>query len=220
MLANVCGVLFASERSAWLGFMIAFFCWASIVSRELMLKGLAALTCGSVFAWYCIPVVQTRLLPLLDWQHEVSSKTRVAVWKEAINCFLKNPITGVGATKFPRLPIKEAIVPGRSIALDDGHSNYLHVLATTGVVGFLSFLFIVFSSLVVSWRSYKQKSWATSLRAHIDKAIGLSTLCATIALLVSGIFEYNFGTGPVRLPQWWVMALIVLPAVPRPAPKN
>ncbi len=42
----------------------------------------------------------------------------------------------------------------------------------------------------------------------MDKAIALSIMCATVSLSVSGIFEYNFGTGPVRLPQWFVVALI------------
>jgi O-antigen ligase len=213
--ANIAGVLFASERNAWLGFLVAFILWTSLVSRQLMVKSLVVLAIGAGFAWFCIPVVQIRLRPLMDWQHEVSSKARVTVWKEAIRQFQSNPITGIGATKFPRLEIAEAIVPGRSVALDHAHSNYFQVLATTGIVGFLAYLYIIVATIVVSWRNYKYRPSDSSLRAHIDRAIGLAVLCATVALLVSGTFEYNFGTGPVRLPQWFVVALIGRPGTLR-----
>jgi O-antigen ligase len=211
VVANIAGVLFASERNAWLGFLVAFILWTSLVSRQLMIKSLLVLAIGAGFAWFCIPVVQIRLRPLMDWQHEVSSKARMIVWQEAITRFETNPVTGIGATKFPRLAIAEAIVPGRSVALDHAHSNYLHVLATTGIIGFLAYLYIIIATLVLAWRNYKYRSTDTSLRANIDRAIGLAVLCATVALLVSGIFEYNFGTGPVRLPQWFVVALIGRP---------
>jgi O-antigen ligase len=213
--ANIAGVLFASERNAWLGFLVSFIFWTSLVSRQLMVKSLIVLAIGAGFAWFCIPVVQIRLRPLVDWQHEVSSKARVTVWQEAIRRFESNPITGIGATKFPRLAIAEAIVPGRSVALDHAHSNYLQVVATTGVIGFLAYLYIIVATIVVAWRNYMYRSPDTSLRAQIDRAIGLAVLCATVALLVSGIFEYNFGTGPVRLPQWFVVALIGRPGEKR-----
>jgi O-antigen ligase len=206
--ANVVGVLFASERNAWLGFLVAFIFWATLVSRQLMLRGLFILTICAAFAWFCVPVVQTRLRPLMDWQHEVSSKARLIIWQKAIGYFEFNPITGLGATKFPRQDMPEAIVPGRSVALDHAHSNYLQVLATTGVLGLISYLYMVIATIACAWQNYIYRSSDSSLRSQVDKAIALSIICATVSLLVSGIFEYNFGTGPVRLPQWFVIALI------------
>jgi len=33
-------------------------------------------------------------------------------------------------------------------------------------------------------------------------------LGSTAALMVAGIFEYNFGTAQVRLAQWFVLAML------------
>jgi O-antigen ligase len=207
--ANVAGIIFASERSAWLGFLVAICIFTLLLSsRKAMLQSFAVSTVSILAAWFLIPVVKKRMLPLLDWQHEVSSKARFKMWDVAMDLFKEKPIFGVGATRFPKVAMKDAIVPGRSEFLDHAHSNYFQVLSTTGIVGAVAYLYLCLSMLLGGWQHFRAKPVQTFSFNYVDRAIGLSVLGMVISLMVSGIFEYNFGTGPVRLPMFFVLALL------------
>ncbi len=108
-------------------------------------------------AWYTIPVFQKRLLPLLDWQHEVSTKARLIVWDITWKLFLRNPIFGVGPRHFPRIVIKDALVPGQAPYLSHAHSNYLHALATTGVIGFSAYVWVLLASFGLAWQQFRSE---------------------------------------------------------------
>jgi len=207
--ANVSGIIFASERSAWLGFLVSVCCLTLILSsRKAMLQSFVVSFVSVLAAWLFIPVVKKRMLPLLDWQHEVSSKARFRMWDVAFDLFKEKPIFGVGATRFPKIAMKDAIVPGRSEFLDHAHSNYFQVLSTTGVVGMAAYLYLCLTMLVNGWRHFKAKPVQAFYFNYVDRAVGLSVLAMVISLMISGIFEYNFGTGPVRLPMFFVLALL------------
>ena len=207
--ANVAGLIFASERSAWLGFVVSVGLLILVLSsRKAMMNGFVASIAALAGAWFFIPVVKKRMMPLLDWQHEVSSKARFKMWDVALQIFKDHPIFGIGATKFPKVDMKDAIVPGRSEFLDHAHSNYLQVLSTSGVVGMAAYLYLCLSMLMTGWSHFRAKPLSVYCFNYVDKAIGLSCIAIVISLMVSGLFEYNFGTGPVRLPLFFVLALL------------
>lgn len=199
--ANVMGLIFASERSAWLGFMVALFLVAGLVSWKILGRALLACSVICVLAWFTVPVVQTRLAPLADWQHEAGMTERLTVWSIAMEQFQKAPILGVGSRNFPHVLIPG---PGKTY-LDHAHSNYLHILSTLGLVGLCAYLWLSLSALVLTWRNYinaKRDGDAVAL------ALSLGILGGIVSLLVAGIFEYNFGTGNVRLAQWFLLAML------------
>ncbi len=201
VLCNILGVIFASERSAWLGVILASICVSLIVSWRASLAVVTALIVAGSVAWFTVPVFQKRLTPLADPNQDIGARVRFQVWDEAMKQFQKSPATGIGFRKFPQLDIPEAIVPGRSKYLDHAHSNYLHILSTTGVVGLLCFLWLQWSMVLTAWRRYA---------GHGDEAaIALGILGAVVSLMVAGIFEYNFKTGQVRLTLWYVLAMLV-----------
>ncbi len=111
-------------------------------------------------------------------------------------------MTGVGALHFPRIDLPEAIVPGHSKDLNHAHSNYLQILSTTGILGFTSFLWLLITALTTAYRQAKTPS-------PLYAAIGLGLFGAMVSLAVAGIFEYNFGSGQVKLIQWFLLALLL-----------
>lgn len=207
-MANLLGLIFASERSAWLGGIAGMMSIALVCSWPLILASMATLSAFSALAWFYIPVFQKRLLPLLHWQSDVSTRARLQVWQEAWHIFQKSPILGIG-NKFPHLYIREALVPGRSSYLDHAHSNYLHILATGGLLGFAAYLWLQLSAARLSWQQMNRKDRHGTALSSMDEAIALGILGSLISLAVSGLFEYNFGTGQVRLSQWFFMALLI-----------
>ncbi len=74
-------------------------------------------------------------------------------------------------------------------ALDHAHSNYMHILATTGLIGMLAYLFLWGNVLVTAFSNFKSRS-----ENDLDKGIYFGILTGVISVLVAGIFEYNFGT--------------------------
>ena len=111
-------------------------------------------------------------------------------------------MTGVGALHFPRIDLPEAIVPGHSKDLNHAHSNYLQILSTTGILGFTSFLWLLITALTAAYRQAKTPS-------PLYSAIGSGLFGAMVSLAVAGIFEYNFGSGQVKLIQWFLLALLL-----------
>ncbi len=219
-LANLAGVVFAAERSAWLGEVFGVLALTLALSRKLFAKTVLALVAFVIAAWICLPVVHQRLEPLLNWKQDVSARVRVYLWQESINLWSKSPVFGVGIRHFPRFDIPEAIVPGRSKDIGHAHSNYLHILSTTGLIGLAAFLWLQFATLSLAWRIlFAKDDWENGdqechdeLRLPSDRdmqrSLALAVFAYTIALMISGIFEYNFGTSQVLQASWLVLGML------------
>ncbi|HEY9714367.1 MAG TPA: O-antigen ligase family protein [Chroococcales cyanobacterium] len=218
-LANCLGLIFAGERSAWLGFIVAALVVGSLVSFRLVLIGIVSALILGVVAWNTIPVFKQRLEPLAHPQQDVSTTARWHIWQESWKQFERKPVLGVGPRGFQPLKIPEAQVPGYSNQLDHAHSNYLHILTTTGVVGFLAYLYLCLATLRLTFTGSRRGTpsggkdeplpgYEISNRSVLNRAIALGLFGATISLMVAGLFEYNFGTGQVRLAYWFVLGLL------------
>ncbi len=202
-IGNIVGLLFAFERSAWFGFGLGAMLVAGFVSRQLLLKVVALGLIVAVVGWFALPAVQARMGGILRGEQEESSRQRMEVWTSAIDQFkssTKSEIIGVGPRHFKPLPIEG---PNKQV-LDHAHSNYLQSLTTTGLIGFVVYLWLCVSSLRLAWQNVKK----TRVDDLLDKGIGLGILAGTLSLMLAGIFEYNFGTGNVRLAQWFLLAML------------
>ncbi len=203
-VANCLGLVFAGERSAWLGFAAGVLVMALVVSRGIFWRCLVFIFVGAASGLLMVPVFRQRLMPLLQWHKDTSTQVRLFLWEQALNLWHSSPLFGIGIRRFPHFKIPEAIVPGRSTVLEHAHSNYLHLLATTGIVGLVSYLwlmFVVIKSCVMSWKQNTDKE-------TLECSVALGILGGNISLLIAGLFEYNFGASSVRLMQWFVLAML------------
>ncbi|MBX3074323.1 O-antigen ligase family protein [Candidatus Obscuribacterales bacterium] len=209
-VCNLAGVYFASERSAWLGILVGVLVIACLVSLRMFGLVLLSMIPIGLISWFTVPVVQTRIVPMLtNIQGDVGVQARFVVWQKAMEVWREHPMFGVGLRNFPKLDIPEAAVPGESTYLVHAHNNFLHILATMGIVGLLAFLYLELSML---WLSFK--TWHSKLSSApadlLHRAIGLGCLGGIVSLTVAGLFEYNFGTGHVRLMHWFVLAMMLV----------
>ena len=119
---------------------------------------------------------------------------------------------GTGINRFPHLALSDAVVPGKTTYCNHAHSNYLQILATTGIIGTVAYLYLLFASLLAALRAAEPSPESIQNKsaeaAAFDQVLGLGVLIVIVSLMVSGLFEYNFGTGQVRLAEWFVLALI------------
>lgn len=206
-VCNVLGVLFAAERSAWLGFLAGVASLSSLKSVRFFLKSAVVVALIGLLSYMFVPVVKQRLQPLTNWQQDVSTRVRLQIWQKSIEVWQSSPAFGVGIAHFPRFDIPEAIVPGRSKDLNHAHSNYFQMLACLGVVGLVAYLLLWLWIVVNLVRSYFGNG-DTTFDAHLpERSLLLGLFASTVALLVSGLFEYNFGTAQVRLAQWFLLSM-------------
>jgi O-antigen ligase len=205
--ANLLGLIFAGERSAWLGGLAGIAAGAALLSWRLFLKTIVVLSVAGVISYATVPLVHSRVDALFTTRSDVSSQVRLIVWHRAIREWHRSPIFGIGFQKFPHLDIPQAIVPGHSRDIEHAHSNYLQFLATTGIAGLVAFAYLLFSILRLSRQLY-----LTGQRAAVPflSGCGNGLFAAIVSLTVSGLFEYNFGTAQVRLAQWFLTGLLGL----------
>ena len=211
-LANVLGLIFAGERSAWLGGLAGSLAIASLFSFRLLVKAAVGLALVGIISWFTVPLVHTRVESMLSGKQDVSTRVRYQVWNQALASWHESPVVGIGFLKFPHLDIPEAIVPGKSKDINHAHSNYLQMLSTTGVLGLLAYVGLCLSTLFFARRQF------LSGKASNDPLLigfGSGLLGAMVSLMVAGIFEYNFGTAQVRLVQWFVLGFLSM-SRPRP----
>jgi O-antigen ligase len=212
---NFLGLFFAAERSAWLGCILGLLITGAILSWRVFAGLCAGLGVCGLLGWFFVPVVQKRLMPLFDLSKDISVQVRLYLWQEALKIWKLSPLLGIGICKFPKYDIPYAVVPGRSSFLDHAHSNYLHILATLGILGLGTFLWLWFGVLRASLTCYRRLSQTSLEMAQIAlgermllSGLGLGIFAGTAALLVAGLFEYNFGTSQVRMAQWFVLAML------------
>lgn len=228
-VCNVLGLIAADERSAWLGFGVGLVLMAILVSRKLAAGLVIALPVLAAGACFTVPVFRNRLEPLLHLETDPSTQARFTMWTTAWQEFLKNPIFGCGVRNFPRVhtDFQAVELHGESF-LAHGHSNYLHILATTGIVGFTIFIWLLFASVRLAWQQaqvQRIRDVLTGRALAFKRSVGLGMFGALISLAVAGIFEYNFGTGQVRLAEWFLLAMLVpiqvpLQALAKPVPEK
>lgn len=212
---SVVGLIFAAERSAWVGAICAIIALTLSFSFKTFMKGFLAMAIVGALTYAFVPIVKQRIDPMFNPNQDPSITARYKIWNVAFEKFKENPVYGIGIRRFPHISGIEGAVNTKGY-FDHAHSNYLHLLATTGLIGFIAYIYLIFATLRLSWKILKLKerdgAGLDELRQlKLQRSIAAGSLAATTALMISGIFEYNFGTGQVRLFYFYMLAFLGLP---------
>jgi O-antigen ligase len=138
---NLLGLYFSEARGAWLGFFgaIPFYFFAHNKKKFMIIALGSVLTLAALF--FLSPRVKEAFT-----NREGSNLQRISFWMGAIEAFKEKPILGYGYKNYE--PNSVAIKTKHQIAYPEiqghAHSNYLEVLATTGILGILAFLLFNF----------------------------------------------------------------------------
>ena len=147
------GLLLTFSRSAWAMFAIVIGIFGLFKSRKLLFL-MAALFFGSYFL---VPRVQTRLAGITDPAD--SASLRLVSWQRTLEIIKEHPLTGVGFNAFRYAQEREGFFRDeRGVPQLSGHagagsdSSLLLVWATTGVFGFLAYLWLYGG---IAWKALK-----------------------------------------------------------------
>lgn len=115
-----------------------------------------------------------------------SGSIRLIVWQGAIDIFKHYPVFGSGVETFAYAyyqfrPMSHNLVSEWDFLYNKAHNEYLNYLATTGLVGFLSYFIIIITSIIFILKNLKPTT----------VLISTAILASYISYLVQNIFSFS-----------------------------
>ena len=114
-----------------------------------------------------------------------SEDIRKIVWQGAIDLWKKFPFFGTGVETFAysyywTRPASHNLTSEWDYLYNKAHNEYLNYLATTGAVGFLSYIFLIISVLVFTIKNFSPLILASYLSILITNSAGFSVVITSL----------------------------------------
>jgi len=175
-------MLLTQSRNVYLAFFICLLLYGIILNRKFLLVLITVLVAGILL----LPSgMSERLKSIFDAEHP-SNKSRIVMWETGWKMFLDHPVTGVADNKILEIysQYKTPEYHSEGVHL---HNNFIMILATTGIIGFLAFTGLFFVLIARQLRLLKQ------FKAGNKKLLTFGSLLVVVSFLTAGIFEWSFG---------------------------
>jgi O-antigen ligase len=197
-------ILWTYGRGVWIATGASFFVIAAYVSKRHLVTILVLVGIIGGVLYTANPGFQERFASI--WaSNYTSNEDRRDLWKANIAMFQEHPWIGVGYGQneevlgeyYKKLGIQNTFG-------GHAHNNYLQMLSTTGLLGFLCYMFFILSFLLMSHRL-----WTEIPRTHYwHRVIILGALGAQIAMHTGGVTQWNFGDAEVNHLFIFVLAMV------------
>ena len=186
--------IFTYARGVWLALMVSVPMMAFLVNRKfagIILVGILAI--GAVL-YAANPVFRDRAHSIIEDNYK-SNVERRKLWAANYEMFLEHPLLGVGYSQNER----ETMEYYKKLGIVDGmaghaHNNYIEFLATTGILGFICYLFfagiLLFKTYLCYARLAADQLW--------DRILLLTSLGAQVTFHIGGFTQFNFGDSKVQ----------------------
>ena len=201
-ILGVVALLFNATRGAWLALVpVLLF----IIGYYLLKGNRLAILCLAVFIAAGAGLSQyqpflQRLATITDTKYQ-SNTERLLIWNSAYTMFKDHPVLGVGLGQYKDNYQKKYISPkAKEPYLSHAHNNFLQMLAENGIVGFVGFLTLLACFIGYSFKRFWQEKNPYALMMSM----------ATLALVLQGCTEYNFGNSAVMKSFWLVQGCLLV----------
>ena len=214
------GAISSLGRSIWLGILMVFWIFLFRISKIL---GIVTLIIGLVLSGWIFQqvlsgetknwqVIDNALVQRLTSALDVTAnKDRLLMWNAGIQGIQDHLMLGIGygndenVMDIYRIPLAEK---NNHRFMNDAsagvHNIYLQTWLNYGVIGFISYLGIVFGLLltcILSLKRVKSSSWEGSIFWGVIAGIS--------GFMVAGVFENNFRDGEVQIAFLMLMGLVL-----------
>ena len=195
-------LLFNGTRGAWLAAAVVIF--LLLLYYLFQKKKLAIfILCGLLIIGIGLsqsPSFVNRVASITDTQNQ-SNAERLLIWDSALHMFEDHPILGVGLGQYKDNYQHKYISPkAKEPHLSHAHNNFMQMLAESGIVGFVGFLTLIGCFIGYSFkRFWKEKN-----------PYALMMCTSTLALILQGLTEYNFGNSAVMKCFWLLQGCLLV----------
>lgn len=150
--------------------------------------------------FYFTEVYRNRLISMIDPYH-LTNIQRFQQWKVGWKIFKDYPVFGIGDIDLHKV-YRNYMEYWEKETFGHLHNNYVHILATLGLFGFIIVMVIfikIFYTNIIIFNSLKEIPFASSF--------ALGTIGVFTTFLVSGLAEFNFGDHEIITTIWFTFGL-------------
>lgn len=216
-------LVFSYTRAAWASMIVGAIAFAFIRLR-IKLSVVAVLAVGLLIALYSYRSeiimkmeknrqesnadITKHMQSISNISTDASNLERINRWKCAFRMFREKPLFGWGPGTYSftygpfQLSYDKTIISTNFGNKGNAHSEYIGPLAESGVLGLLSFLFMVLIVVYYGIRNYYR---AQNSQIRI---LSLSILMGFITYLVHGCINNFLDTDKISVPFWGFIAII------------
>ncbi len=189
-------MLLTQSRNVLLSVFICFLFFGITVNRKFLLAFIISIVALAVI----LPSgYKERAVSIIDMNHP-SNESRLDMWKVGFKMFKDHPMTGVADSHIKEIyeTYKKAEKEGEGVHL---HSNFMMILATTGIFGFISFLGMFITIFIRQIKFYVRQINPTY------RMLIMGSILVMISFQISGIFEWSFGDHEVMTVFFFLIAV-------------
>lgn len=184
----VLAVVFSHGRGAWIALLITVPVMAVFVSRKALVYVLLTLAVVFFAVNKLNPEIKTKLFQTFSESPQEAEEKRL-LWEVNLAMFKDHPWIGVGYKQNEVLASTYAAKLNLQPTSGQSHSNYIEFLATTGLVGFFSYMLFLLAFILMTARLLT--SIPSTHTWH--KVFVLAALGAQLAFHIGGLTHRNFG---------------------------
>jgi putative inorganic carbon (hco3(-)) transporter len=224
LLLYLFALVISYTRAAWLSLAIAFVVWL-IVKLKIKFKYVALSFLGLLVLFF---VFSTQIFTLMEHNRQDSSKNmsehlesmsnvktdasnveRINRWKCALRMFVEKPLIGwgPGTYMFQYAPFQKesekTIISTNLGEVGNSHSEYLGPLSESGILGLITFLYII------GWMAYTGIKVYRKSKDPSIRIISLSILIGLLTYFIHGIMNDFLNTDKASAPFWGFAAVLV-----------
>ena len=218
------GLIYSYTRAAWLSLVAALGVWALFKLKINFKYVVLALAFGGFVGYQYFTDISIALgknktdssenltkhiESMSNVSTDASNLERINRWNCAIRMFEERPAFGwgPGTYAFQYAPFQHSseitVISTNFGTKGNAHSEYLGVLAESGVVGLLSFLLLLFFVF------YKASVLYIKLEDKEIKTLLLSVILALVSYFTHGVLNNYLDTDKASVPVWTCIAIIV-----------
>ncbi|HMS33746.1 MAG TPA: O-antigen ligase family protein [Ignavibacteria bacterium] len=189
-------MILTQSRNVLLATFICFIITGIVLNRKFLLSMIAVI----VLSYFILPSSYIeRVKSIADINHP-SNASRLNMWSVGLRMFSDHPFTGIADSHILEIygTYKKPEFQSEGVHL---HNNFIMILATTGIFGFLSFIamfILIFIKQIIFYRDEKSGT---------DKMLILGSILVMISFQISGIFEWSFGDHEVMTVFFFLIAV-------------
>ena len=204
LLMSVLALLANVTRGAWLACVVTIFVYFIfslwLYKDKKNFLGILSVIFFCALLYLFSPTIGEKAITVTDPDHTLN-RERVLLWESSCNMFSDHKLTGLGPGNFGKYYREHYILPeAKEDKLDDAHNNYFHMLAETGIIGIIAYLYLLFTLLWLSFRAFYRKR---------ENIMALACFLMVIAFMVKGLSEFSFGRGSNMRLIWFLVGMFL-----------
>jgi len=202
------GIYLTYTRGIWFSIAASTLFMLGLYNRKLALRFFTGGVLAIIFAFFVFEKFHDRIL------HSFSLKEnseRVSIYKANLDMFINHPIFGVGPSENTKIIADYWEKWGTpDFILSHAHNQFLNVLSTVGILGFIFFIWFWYYFLSANWNSLIKYKISGSLDLKNKKTFILFTcLWAQVEFYLACLTDVSFEYAKIRILIIFVWAMMI-----------